>query len=472
MEKDGGPSVPVPGKQVQYLSTDPNAGLEDEQPVYLSTDPNAGEPVAAQPQAPQQDSRSWLTKLQDGTAHAILNPVDTVVDNLPTIGGAVGGTIGGVGGSVFGLGFGGVPGAIGGAAAGGATGEAFQQLINRYLGKETPKSAQEAAMGIAKSGAWEGGTQLVGGALASGATKLGTGLVKSAFKPTAKMLKESPTLIQDLIQNSVNPTARGAAKAGARTTASRVTADNMVASAGRNAKPVPSSEVLDALVTNPYGHQSSLEHVTALGEQTPGLNRLGEYGVNFLNDNPQALSYQRLHELARAEGKAGKAVFEGTSSNPTLEKLIHADINAGARNALEKRIPGFADVNANTQNHLFQTKAAERAAANHQADLPGFFRRHGAATLAAGALFPAGLPASLGAAGVAEVIGNPTARAIAGRGAARAGKLPYANLFRAGKVANDTHTEGPQDVPDTSSRGRKATSKAKVDSLWEQYNQG
>lgn len=414
-----------------------------------------------------QDSRGFLQKLQDGTAQAILHPIDTTVDNLPAIGGAIGGMVGGAGGTVAGFGVGGVPGAVGGAALGGSAGEAAQQLIHRFQGKAAPSTMTGAALNIGGEGALQAANEVGGRAIGGAAKWTGKQLVKAAFKPTAKMLDQSPKLVEELIANKVNPTERGARKAFGRTTASRVKADAAVDAADTPGNEIDLMDIIKALGINPKDPSlmTSFKHVAGQAERTPGMNRIGRTIDNILADNPAKLGLKRVHQMSRAEGKASNIFTQGNVENPTLDAMIHADLRTGAEIALENKVPELAGINKVTRSHLLQGEAAERAAAAHKADVPGMFRRHMLAGSVGAAMFPAGIPAALGTAGFIELGANPTTRAVTGRAAYNFGKLPFSNLAR-GAEASAQHSGGPQDQEQTS--GLK---KAQVDSLYERYLQ-
>lgn len=207
----------------QYLSRDPNAGLQRPQKQYLSTDPNAGRMSADAPQ-PAQDA-SWL---------------DTAVDALPTVGGAVGSLVGGGKWNPLGM---------TGAALGGAAGAGFQTLARR--GGEIPGAVADIARNLVEqpSATIRGGVRgLAGGAanaVAAGATQaalegVGRGIVAPIAKAgyrvgmrPVKALRDKygrKALIDEGFEQGILPTAGGAAKAKKAMQASRLTQRGMAES--------------------------------------------------------------------------------------------------------------------------------------------------------------------------------------------------------------------------------------------------
>ena len=96
-----------------------------------------------------------------GIKDAAMGMRDKVINQLPTVGGVVGGLIGAGGGIESG------PGALltgtAGAAAGGGLGETVRQALTEHFHPEDAKmTPSEAATGIAKSAAEQGGSEMFG----------------------------------------------------------------------------------------------------------------------------------------------------------------------------------------------------------------------------------------------------------------------------------------------------------------------
>jgi hypothetical protein len=114
-----------------------------------------------------------LSPLVGKLAASSRKDIEDTVDLLPTAGGVAGGLIGAPGA---------VPGMVAGAAAGGATGEAWRQLANHWLGRDAPKTATEAAKGIAIQGGIQGAGEAVGSAVVAPALKAAAPYVKNLTK--------------------------------------------------------------------------------------------------------------------------------------------------------------------------------------------------------------------------------------------------------------------------------------------------
>ena len=143
--------------------------------------------------------------------------INKTAEWLPAIGGTVGGIMGGAGGTVFGMGVGGVPGALGGATLGAGAGEAYKQLMNRARGASAPATSGEAAATIGTQSVVQGAIPQAVGMAAAPVLKAGaTRLMQSAVKPTLAAAKRAtggtPQLVQTLLDEGINVSARGADK--------------------------------------------------------------------------------------------------------------------------------------------------------------------------------------------------------------------------------------------------------------------
>lgn len=157
----------------QYLSNDPNAGIE---PQYLSTDPNAGddapELVASHGATEAEPKRTWT---------------DTAVDALPAIGGLIGGTVGLAGGPA---------GAVLGAGIGGAGGEGWRRTVQTLRGKMDPdQSVMGTAGDIAKEGGLQAAYELTGQKVVAPIMRLaGKGVMRGAMGAQQAVRRRFPTV--------------------------------------------------------------------------------------------------------------------------------------------------------------------------------------------------------------------------------------------------------------------------------------
>lgn len=464
------PSIPVTPLGIAPETAKPSADDDIEAKIAALRTAGLPQPTTKVTKAPAP------TQVPEGLiARFKAHPLDTIADELPTIGGAVGGAIGGVTGAAAG-GVGAVPGGLGGAALGGAAGEAFKELYNRFLGdaSKAPQTSGEAAKNIGLQSGLQAGTELVGQGIGKALGLGGKYLIKRAFQPSAEALAKTPTLITDIAREGINPNAAGIATMEGRTNAARQVAEHLVDQAGQprilpnGVKVTPNiktRDIVDALFNNPYGHDSALDNVQALANQGPGRKRLINYAVGVLDDNPDRISFNRALEMRRAEGSAASKVFEGAVENPSLEQQLHAGIEAGARNALEQRVKGFAEANDVTQNKLRVLQAVQDIVKQREAQtggsLPSMLRH----MIPAGVLFPVTGPlGSLATYAGTEALTNPTVEATLGRGllsAAKGGGF-IADTLRAGEVAGKESSN---------TRAAKRVNKTKVDSLYQRYQQ-
>jgi hypothetical protein len=430
------------------------------------------------PQTPPTQTPAKPVEPEGFFARLKAHPLDTLADELPTVGGALGGIIGGVGGTVGGMVVGGVPGAIGGAAVGGAGGEAARQLYHDFFGGgPAPASAAEAAKSIAKEGAIQGATEIGGQLVGKGLRVAGKALVKRAFKPSADALIQTPNLVEKLASEGVNPTKAGIEAMQGRTNAAKDAADALVDDAWKprtlpngvkiTPKPIPTQEVLRALFVHPYSTaakplDSTADFIIKQYEKSPLFARLQGYVRNVALDNPKGLSYPSVLALRRGEGKAASKVFEGLVDNPQLAAQIHAGMEAGSRKALEDRVPGFAAANDVTQNKLRVLEAVKAAVKGREGQnglsVPSLLRHLVPAGAAATVLGPFGGAATLAA---TEALTHPVVEATLGRGALRLGKSPAASTAIRGFEALGQE--------DKKSRAARNVNKAKVDALYKRY---
>lgn len=154
---------------------------------------------------PATSAPGW-TRVQSATVPAAQEPdwIDKLTAWLPTVGGTVGGIAGTAGGPL---------GSVGGAALGGMAGEAYKELINRARGRRAPATVGDAATAMASEGAWQGGAQVAGAAVAPVARAVGARVMQSAVKPGLRLLKkasgDTPRVVQTLLDEGINVTPGG-----------------------------------------------------------------------------------------------------------------------------------------------------------------------------------------------------------------------------------------------------------------------
>jgi hypothetical protein len=334
-------------------------------PTYTVRDPRSGKTVKLTGDSPptEQELEGIFAKM--APAEPERSWTDAAVDALPAVGGTLGGIVGGIGGTVAGFGVGGVPGAVGGAAIGGAGGEALRQLAERARGNAAPATAMDAATGIAKEGAIQGGLELAGAGIARGASAVGRGLVENAVRPTMSLVREFPDVINTIVKERlpVGGFLPGVAKGSERAIAKLGVASQSVKallekaaqegtefSSGRIAQPVIG--LIDDIAKQPLGEAQQ--------------KQLGDMITEFLNRHPGPLTPPAVKELKSRAQAIAKPVYRAVEKGfpVTAEQSLNARFNAaiasGAKETLET-IPGVAAGEAHKKGLIGATRALKQA---------------------------------------------------------------------------------------------------------------
>lgn len=427
----------------------------------------------ASPAAPSQGERTWT---------------DTAVDALPAIGGFAGGIAGALGGGLPTFGLGAVGGGVAGATVFGGAGEALRQTINRIRGKEAPGTSAEAALDIVKAGGFEGGAQAVGGAAGKYVfAPAARALTKGAFRPTAEALSINPNLTQDILENGIALSRKGAERARGMTSASRQVADQMVDDlqtqprrfiVDPQGRTIASNAAnVEAELINPVFRstsqigggtgQNALGAILQGADNQPALRMADDVADSVRQSlgsktNVRAtVDPKRLHEIKRAEGRKASAVFTDTPDVAT-RKGFNADLHNAADEALGRRIgPKWGAANKETQRRLTTQKVVEDALKKQSADVPGinpydqFLLMRGVAK---------GDPLSVGIALAREAGRVRPLVAAAGRGAHKFGK---ANVV--GQTIRGTGALVNEDSKARKQRAQFNRRKPEIDALWEKF---
>jgi hypothetical protein len=303
------------------------------------------------PTAPTPPERSWT---------------DAAVGALPAVGGALGGIVGGIGGTVGGFGVGGVPGAVGGAAIGGAGGEAAKQLINRMRGAEAPATPLQAASGIGREAAVQGGSELAGRGVMKGAQMAAHGLMDFAIRPAPTVAEEfgdiaATALRERLPVGSVLPGAtKGSQAAVTARQASGRNTSSLLDAAGKAGTTFSPGEI----ALHPVEKLATEIAKEPLHDSE--LRQLSRLFADYLNQQPGSLSPVATKEMKGAAQRIAKPIFRALNSGnvvpagDSLKASFNKAIADGAKGALET-IPGVAESEARTQSLIGATKAIKRA---------------------------------------------------------------------------------------------------------------
>ncbi len=464
---------------------DPNAGITVDKPSkYLSTDPLAGLDATAEE---KPETPGFFSRL-------VHHPLDTITDELPTVGGVVGSLVGGAPGAAVGGGAGEglkklynnareLPGALKDVVANKFEEEkAYASNLLKGKRTESPTSqgfvegATEGAKDLGIQGAIQGATDVGGQLIGKGLKSVGKGLLKRAFVPDALELAKRPQLLEEIAAEGVNPTGQGIVTMDARTTAARKAAEKLVEDAAQprvlpngvkvTPKNIPPGEVVDALFHHPYSTpdqplESVFEDISRRNVSGPAKEQLSAYVDATFREHPQGYDYLQALATKRREGKAAADVFKGTSDDPGFNKQVFAGVENGLRNALEKRVPGFAKANDVTEQKLRVLQTVRDAVTAHGA------QRGKSIPAVTGALTVIQPLAGLTAFAAKKTLTHPAVEATLGRAALKAGSKPTV-FSNAGRAAAAAIKESGK----TSDAKRKAkVSKAKVDSLYKRYQQ-
>jgi hypothetical protein len=362
-----------------------------------------------------------------------------------------------------------VPGLSAGAAAvGGAAGQGMKDIGN-LINDPIPEGAGWAAFkrltskaaeipgNMVREGGKQGAIDFVGGRV--GKYILGPiarNFTKLAFKPAEQAIKTNPNLVEDLLEQGISPTKKGAQKAMDWTTAARVEADDTVraAQAANRDMRVPTQEILDATV-NPVNaaHKPVISHITTQMREEPLWRQLGNYWDDVYKGKPKDLPLEQVREIQRSSGVNAKKVFEGADS--AFNQQIEADVNAGAAAALHKRVPGLEELDKETQRRLMVALTAKDA-------LPSAAAGHIPSAADQWLLWQSvfgGHPTMAALAGVREAGRSPRAVSAVARGAHKlqTRQVPQQVL----RAANALHTEGA-----AQDEHNRRTKKDEVDEIW------
>ena len=464
-------------RQVEGAAPQPQAAKSSEPPISLATELSfQANPLLAL--APDFVKRA----AQDVMSH----PIDSIVNSLPYVGSAVGGIVGGTAGLPTG------PGALAtgalGAGAGGAVGEGVKNAINMLRGKApVTQSMGEDIANMAKRGAIEGASDLVGGAagryLLRPVAKIAT---KVAFRPSANALAVNPQIVEDILEAGVGISERGLNKAKAATDEARMAAEALVDDASKRTgrfKLKGSNQYLKAdkvdlkkeivePVFNPGPAIKDPKQLNTLGkvkaglkgsQKTPMYRAADQMLDDVLADNPAELTLRDVLNLKRGEGNAAGKLWNDTGE-VTFNKELHGDMHNAYDLALGNRIgPSWSQANKETQKRLITQEMVEEALNSSGAQANGL-SPYDSYLLAKGAM--TGNPIEIGVA-LAREAGRIRPLVAAGArgtyGVAKSGILTEGNRALRAAVS--------EDALDRDIKKKNALSKSRVDSLFNVYNQ-
>lgn len=343
---------------------------------------------------------------------------DTVVNALPTIGGAVGGIVGRV--PVLGT-------ALAGLA--GAGGEGYRQTIEALRGnfQNVPETMGGRIRSMAQAGMTQAGAEGIGhgvGRLLTGAAK---GLYRGALRPSAAVRAKTPDVVERGLADRILVGPRGAkgkALEGVRT--SKAAADTAVAGQA-GASPITSREVRRGLMP---------EVDRAKREVAAGLPNSMRTIAARAQTIPKSVSLQEGHSIARTLNDAADPAFKAANRGGApvgLEHRLNKGLAQAYSSAVKDRVPSLATINKTTMDRMGLAKALGAAA-----ERPSVLANVAAGGVGVGELFRGGDPGNaLMAAMAVKGLSSPRTLSGAALGMNEVGRYPgmIANAMRAALLA-------------------------------------
>lgn len=249
------------------------------------------------------------------------------------------------------------------AGLGGAGGEGIRQTVNAIQGDwdQVPVNLTEQvkAMGAegAKQAAFEGaGRALVGPAM----QWLGSGIYRSALKPSVAVRAEFPNVTQTLVKEGVPITRSGAGadKAATLVKESGQEVMNVLQRAqAAGAKPVTMRPVAKSL-------ERTREMVSDQAIREADLQKVDKVRNALLKENPQAVDLPRAQAMKQAEQRRAVAAYQKQARGAPVNEVrlsTREDIARGLREAIERRVPDVGPMNKRTQELIGALKAVSAA---------------------------------------------------------------------------------------------------------------
>jgi len=311
---------------------------------------------------PQRVMAQALSRLPSAQSEPKFGPMDyaraygnRALEGIPDALGAAGGTIGTVGGPA---------GRAAGAAVGGTVGEYLRQGGRILTGADKPPVTLGEAVGRVRgqfeAGANQAALQAGGEAVGVVAKAAGNGLMRSALRPTAKMLQRNPKLVENAVETGARVGLGGQAAARGRVAQSgRELAATLerARQQGWRLKADDLRPALDKYIRDNIEGQSAA--------WVDRANELRKAFDRFVSQNPGDLSPQALKLIKRGEQLNARAVYNKRAAELVAPDAMRAAQESAAlasiiRQSLET-IPGVAAIEGRTQKLLGVSEAIDRA---------------------------------------------------------------------------------------------------------------
>lgn len=269
-----------------------------------------------------------------------------VTEHLPMIGGVLGGIGGGIAGAPAGP-WAAYGGAVGGAGLGGAAGEAIKEVA-----QGDPLSGEK----IVREGAWQGGSEAAGGAIARGANALARPIMRRALGVGKSIMKDFPDAVETTLKDKILATKSVLGGAGKATRLREESADALW-SLLRGAK---GTKLKTADVT------AEVRRLFAKPEiPTKVKAEIASQLSDFLKQHGKTVEPSTLKAIKTLYQQTSKAAMSAEkTSGPSLalssQKLFARKLAKGAKTTLEQ-IPGVAEREARTQSLIGAERAVKDA---------------------------------------------------------------------------------------------------------------
>lgn len=352
---------------------------------------------------------------------------------LPTVGGMLGSLVGGSKISPVGMALAGV---------GGAAGEAYRQVADAVRGdfSHIPESMTGRLQQIAKEGltqaGLEGGGRVVGAAIRPIAkTVYGVAMrpAKALMRDAGggKLIEGARRIINQGYDDAILPNSLGAQRAGRLL---KESAEEATQLAAKNANTVKTARVIQRAIDD-QGKRAGEQMLNA--GVTPKTDQIATQIGNLLDSNPQDIAMSDLLKLRRGAEEVARPAFKaakmpgGAPVALGSEASVAKSIAGAAKTTLDDVLgEPFKQINARSA-----ARGALRQAADDAAARPNMLTNLIAGGAGVGSMASGDNPMdALEKAAMLRLLFSPTAQAGA---ALAAGRLPYAQIFRAGKLAMD-----------------------------------
>ncbi len=398
--------VQVGNRTVEF----PDGTPEQEMRAAMDTLPPEDQPTT------QKHERSWG---------------ETISHALPTVGGMAGSFLGGSKVSPVGMALAGV---------GGAGGEAFRQVADSLRGdfSSVPETIGGRLQKIGTEGLKQAGMEGAGRVVGAAVQPIAKTLYGLALRPSKALMRDAgggklvtglKRIVDQGYGDAIVPSAMGTSRAGQMVEESAKEATRI---ARQSPHTVQTSRVIQR-ATDDQAKHSAKELITA--GVKPKTDAIAAQIGNLIDSNPEKLSMEQLLGIRRGSEDVAAPVFKAAKLPggagrvaPGSEASVARSISGASKQTLDDLLgQGFRDVNKRTQGRMAVKQAVDDAAS----------RPNVLTNLVAGGVGLAGSQGDMGDAAkkgiLLRLLLSPT---MQGSAALAAGRLPYAQLFRAADLAS------------------------------------